>query len=610
LSKKQYFLSLRTRLLLFIFLIAFTPLMIVTFISWRYTEKLAEDITYSHLNSITQNKSKAIARWVVERITDVRIMADSKALYSMDAYEIDKHIESMKVHYLDYKRTLLVDSQGNIIADTSTKKENYRNKDWFQEAMNQGEYISDAFWDKDELMFLIAVAVNKDRRPIGVLCEFIGLQYLNDFATDITLGESGESYLVNKNGLIIAHKDKKRILGNKIIDLELLMQSSEGSKRLKVYQNYLGVEVIGVQTWINQQKIAKFALPQWLFIAEQETSEIFAEINKYKIGIIILFLFLFCVVIFEGFLISWSIVRPIRKLVDATSSIAKGNFNEQLEIDRMDEIGRLTDGFNNMAKRLRDYYDKLENRIISTRGELEKVSDELKRSKEILDRSEKLVSLGQVSAGMAHEIRTPLTSIKLFIQTLEATLPPDDETLDDFAIIKKEIERLEDIINRFLDFARPAKPKFENVNINQILSEAINLIKTRIKNGIVIKAEYKKDLPSIFGDSKQLRQVFLNMLINSIEAMPDGGSITITTNMITLSDSQKRLLKITIADTGYGIETDLIKYIFDPFFTTKDLGTGMGLAIAFTVIEQHGGMIDVESEPSKGTAFMIYLPLI
>jgi two-component system NtrC family sensor kinase len=609
LSKKQYFLSLRTRLILFIFLIAFAPLMTVTFISWRYTEKLAEDILYSHLNSITQNKSKAIVRWIIERIADVRIMADSKALYSMNAQEIDKHIESMKTHYLDYKRTLFVDSQGNTIADTLNKQENYRNKDWFQDAMNQGEYISDAFLDKDELMFLIAVAVNKDRRPIGVLCEFVGLQYLNDFASDITLGESGKSYLVNKNGLIIAHEDKNRILGNKIIDLELLMLPSEESKKLKVYQNYLGVEVMGVQTWINQQKMAKFVLPQWLLIAEQETSEIFAEINKYKIGIIILFLFLFCVVILEGFLISWSIVRPIRKLVDATSSIAKGNFSEQLEIDRMDEIGRLTDAFNNMAKRLRDYYDKLENGIISTRGELEKVSDELKKSKKVLDRSEKLVSLGQISAGMAHEIRTPLTSIKLFIQTLEATLLPDDETLDDFAIIKKEIERMEDIINRFLDFARPAEPKFESVNINQILSEAINLIKTRIKNEIVLKTKYEK-ISSISGDNNQLRQVFLNMLINAIEAMPNGGSITIATNIITLSDSQKRLLKITIADTGYGIKPDLIKYIFDPFFTTKDLGTGMGLAIAFTVIEQHGGMIEVQSKPSQGTTFMIYLPLI
>ena len=181
--------------------------------------------------------------------------------------------------------------------------------------------------------------------------------------------------------------------------------------------------------------------------------------------------------------------------------------------------------------------------------------------------------------------------------------------LGDFAIIKKEIDRMEDIINRFLDFARPAEPKFESVNINQILSEAVNLIKTRIKNEIVIRTKYEK-FSSISGDSNQLRQVFLNMLINSIEAMPDGGNITITTNMIALLDSQKRLLKITIEDTGYGIKADLIKYIFDPFFTTKDLGTGMGLAIAFTVIEQHGGMIEVESELSKGTAFVIYLPLI
>ena len=212
---------------------------------------------------------------------------------------------------------------------------------------------------------------------------------------------------------------------------------------------------------------------------------------------------------------------------------------------------------------------------------------------------------------MAHEIRTPLTSIKLFIQSLETTIPSDDETDKDFALIKKEIERMEDIINRFLDFARPTEPKFEDININNILLEAITLIRTRLKDDkITINTEFDYDLPLIIGDIKQLKQVFLNILLNSIEAMPDGGKITVGTNMINLSRDQKRLLKITIADTGCGIEADKIKYIFDPFFTTKEYGTGMGLAIAFTVIEQHGGMIEVDSKPSKGTTFTIYLPIL
>ena len=309
-------------------------------------------------------------------------------------------------------------------------------------------------------------------------------------------------------------------------------------------------------------------------------------------------------------MISRAIVHPIKKLADATDAIAKGNFDKQLKVNRRDEIGRLTVAFNRMAQQLRSYYANLENRIISTREELDKVSDELKKSREALARSEKLVALGQVSAGMAHEIRTPLTSIKLFVQSLETELPSDDETLEDFSIIKGEIGRMEEIIKRFLDFARPVEPKFENVSINQILSNAISLVKIRIKNEkVVIETEYDENWPSIDGDRKQLEQVFLNMLINSIEAMPDGGKITVATNTISLSNENKKLLKITIADTGCGIKPALRRYIFDPFFTTKDSGTGMGLAIAFTVIEQHGGLIEVESEPGEGATFMVYLPL-
>jgi signal transduction histidine kinase len=169
---------------------------------------------------------------------------------------------------------------------------------------------------------------------------------------------------------------------------------------------------------------------------------------------------------------------------------------------------------------------------------------------------------------------------------------------------------MEEIINRFLDFARPAEPKFESVNINQILSDAISLLKNRIKDeNIVIETEYDENLPPIAGDGKQLGQVFLNMLLNSIEAMPDDGRITVATNIINVSGEGKKLLKITIADTGCGISPALRRYIFDPFFTTKDTGTGMGLAIAFTVIEQHGGLIEVESEPGEGATFMVYFHL-
>jgi two-component system NtrC family sensor kinase len=607
-TKIRIFSSLRSKLLFFVFLVAFVPLIIVTVISLRYTEQITKSILYAHLHVITQTKAKAIARWISERTTDVRVIADSRALKSMDASDIEKFLGSMKTHYLDYKRIVLVDSQGKIIADTSDIQENYLNTEWFRKTMEQKEYISDVFWQGNELMFLIAVAIIKDRQPVGVVCEFIGLQYLVNLATDMSLGKSGGSYLVDKNGVIIAHKDKERILKDKIIDLNLLSQFPESESELKIYQNYRGVDVMGVQAWISQQNVGNFRLPQWLLFAEQETGEVFAKISRYKIGIMALFIILSFIIILGGLLISWSIVNPIKKLADATSIIAKGNFDEPLKVDRIDELGVLIASFNDMAQQLRSFYIALEDRINITREELEKTSNDLKRSREILFRSEKLIALGQVSAGMAHEIRTPLTSIKLFIQALRTTFSSDIEALEDFSIIKGEINRMEEIINRFLDFARPAEPEFEILDINQVLSDAISIMRTRMKDKkITIETKYGDNLPSLNGDEKQLKQVFLNMFLNSIEAMPDGGQITIITNMIIVE--HKKLLKITIEDTGCGIESESIKYIFDPFFTTKELGTGMGLAIAFTVIEQHAGLIEAESEYSKGAKFMIYLPL-
>ena len=227
-------------------------------------------------------------------------------------------------------------------------------------------------------MFLIAVAIAKDE-PVGVLCEFISLQYLNDFASDMTLGKSGESYLVNQYGIIIAHKEKERILKDRVKNFELLTQLSKRVAKLEVYQDYRGVEVIGTQTWIPQQTADGLRPTQWLLIAEQNTDEVFATVNKYEMVIIALFLLLSGIIISGCFWIAKTIVHPIKNLADASAVIAKGNFEKQLKVNRQDEIGRLTVAFNQMAQQLRSYYTNLENRIISTREELEKVSDELKK---------------------------------------------------------------------------------------------------------------------------------------------------------------------------------------------------------------------------------------
>ena len=213
-----------------------------------------------------------------------------------------------------------------------------------------------------------------------------------------------------------------------------------------------------------------------------------------------------------------------------------------------------------------------------------------------------------MAAGVAHEIRNPLASIKVGIHSIQKEigekLDLNDEIREDIEIIKKDIDRIASIIARFLSFARPAEPNYEPINVNSILTQTISLVRTKMKEqGIQLKLSLSEDLPPLMGDREQLKQVFLNIILNAIQAMPNGGKIEISTG---LGDG---IVQVKISDTGCGIPKDLKERIFDPFFTTKDDGTGLGLSIAQGIVERHRGKIEVVSEEGKGSTFIVSLPL-
>lgn len=611
---KIIFQSLKIRFL-FIFIVVILPLFIVAFISLRYAEQTAKTTVYARLQSANQNMSRSVLRWLKERIADAQMIADFIEPSSMTVAQMNRYLVAMKKDYPNYEkplrlsasfreRILLVNLAGEIVADTAGARShpgnrgeqgNYRDAIWFQKAMQEGEYISDVFWEGQKPILLIAVIKRQEHEPVGVLCEFIRLEDLDSLVIDNLPDTSEKSYLVSHSGIIIAHRKNKQLITEKINNFDLLTPEE---KHATTYIDYRGVEVIGARTFIPKLR--------WFLIVEQDADAVLASLNKYKIGFFALFLLLPCVIISVYFLLSSAIVNPIEKLSNAATAIANGNFNQRLKNNRRDEVGRLIDAFNKMAQKLRSHYDGLESKIADTTEKLVKTDGELKRSKEALARSEALIALGELSAGIAHEIRTPLTSIKLFIQSLETELLLDDEQSEGFTIIRGEIDRMEETVRRFLDFARTAEPKLEMVDVNQILSDAVSLVKTRIKGkGIAIET-IDEELPPISGDKKQLTQVFLNLFLNSIEAMPDGGKITVSASL----DEKRKSLMITVTDTGYGMEADELPYIFDPFFTTKETGTGMGLSIVYNAIEQHGGNIEVESQPQKGTKFIISLPVV
>jgi signal transduction histidine kinase len=263
-----------------------------------------------------------------------------------------------------------------------------------------------------------------------------------------------------------------------------------------------------------------------------------------------------------------------------------------------------------MAEKLKKAYKDLEGRVEASNKELESAYEILKQRQEQLVRSEKMAALGQLSAGIAHEIRNPLTSIKIFIQSLEKEIDLDENQEEDFRIIMKEIDRINENITRFLNFARPEEPLFQEIKISSLVKDTINLLAAKLKStGIRPDISLPDDQPRVNGDSKQLSQVFLNLFLNAVEAMPQGGILTIRSAVKVNPDNHKEFLQLVIKDTGHGISEKDQPYLFDPFFTTKAGGTGLGLSIAYSIIQKHNGCIEVESELGKGSSFIVSLPI-
>jgi two-component system NtrC family sensor kinase len=291
---------------------------------------------------------------------------------------------------------------------------------------------------------------------------------------------------------------------------------------------------------------------------------------------------------FISFRLGQSIIRRIRILKQATDAISSGNLAYQLPPGRSSGFDMLDEAFNNMARSLKDRDDRLQKafqRITST---------------------ERLASLGQMAAGVAHEINNPLGGILLYSNLVLEEMDPDHASRKNMEKIIYQTERCKKIVQNLLDFARTPSGDMEPLRVNKVILTSLNLIKDQsIFQGIDVKTDLMDNLPLVMGDLSRLEEVFLNLFINAVDAMEGRGKIKISSRI-----SSTGMVKIYITDTGKGIDKSYLPHIFEPFFTTKEpgQGTGLGLSITYGIIQKHGGFIDVESEPGKGTTFIITLP--
>lgn len=239
-----------------------------------------------------------------------------------------------------------------------------------------------------------------------------------------------------------------------------------------------------------------------------------------------------------------------------------------------------------------------------TTAQLAAVYRELQESFERMKRVERLYAVGQLSAGLAHEIRNPLAGIAGAAGIIERNSSSESKRTECLNIIKKETERLNRLLTSFLDFARPRPPQYHNIELSGTLDSVIDLATHAIdRKPIQLRKEVPPSLPELECDPEQVKQVLLNLLINAIQASPNGSEVVLSARL----DGSK--VVIQVKDHGCGIAPENREKIFDPFFTTKENGTGLGLSVAHQIIEQHGGILTAEANLDRGTTLSVVLPL-
>jgi two-component system NtrC family sensor kinase len=291
-----------------------------------------------------------------------------------------------------------------------------------------------------------------------------------------------------------------------------------------------------------------------------------------------------------SFLLSRRISVSINGLVAVSREVAHGNLDAKVEITSNDELQELAESFNAMAFALKKRDEQLK---------------EFARDK--IMESERLAMIGQLAAGVAHELNNPLQGIVAYSHLLLEKMHCEDPMTGTMQKIVGQADRCRDIIRGLLDFSRQTKPQKMQSNVNHILLECVSLVEKQVLfQNIEIKMDFE-NLPLIFVDPSQMQQVFMNMIINAAEAMDGSGRLTLATWF----DPVEKSVEVAFTDTGYGIREEDMQRLFDPFFTTKEVGhgTGLGLAISYGIVREHKGTISVESEIGKGTTFIVSLPV-
>ncbi len=605
---RKWLFPLRTKVMLIFLALTLAPLMIIGYFSFQFSEELIVSMLIRQLENVAKDKSTLLTGWLAERRADMTMVADTALVKSMEPGRIETYLDLIRKTYGVYKELAVVSTDGQVVA---VSRENPHAsvsgniESW--DARND-IYVSDIvyFPEENQSSFSIAAPIKApDGQLLGTVWGRVSTEKIILFILNVSLGATGECYLVDRDGRFLAHREPHRILTENISQSDSFRKIFAKTDLNSAYLDYRGIEVLGASL--------KVSGTDWYIVVEQDEAEAFAAAEKLKN--VIYFTLLLCIV--SAFLltslISYHIVSPIRKLSRYAGRIADSRFDATIEkIKRNDEIGMLFNALTDMAARLQKRQDHLEQKVGQREAELMESDRMLQKTRQMAERLEKFAAMGRMGAAVAHEIRTPLTSIKLFLESARTEIDLSPEYEEDFNIAMNQIGRIEATINRFLDFAKPQELVSTRIDLKKFISDLLIMVRPQVnRQECILHVSLADDLPAIIGDRRLLAEALINLFVNALDAMTARGSLSVTAVRDRFDTNSRSVdcVRIDISDTGQGIPKDQMEKIFEPFFTTKATGTGLGLPLVLTTIRNHGGIIRVKSDLNRGSVFSIFLPL-
>lgn len=639
--------QIRSKVILIFLLLSLLPFVIIGTIAYKNGESIIRKTLGLAFQQTAHESIDRVDRLLYEVYRNVHTWADLELMQEVVTGDLDGKISSFlmgvssehtyfdSINILDFQRKIVASSIPSLIDRIISNSYSYEN------AVNGKKYIEDVHLDEMSkkwvvtFSFPITAKFGKDK-IIGVLCASWRADELNAVTQIYEKEKRGIDYdhirLIRKDGLLISapEVEKKDIFSRDLAKTELgrilLAKQKTGGYVVTLDQH----NIKSLFGYSYSKGYSDFSGLGWIALVEQDARKVFAPVQKFRIIVSAVGFIVFLLVIISSFILTQKITEPILKISQLSMRVAQGDFEGRISRFSNDEIGILGESFNKMTLNLETSIGNLNKEIAERKkveSELKEAYANFKNAQDQLIQSEKFNAAGRLASGVAHEVKNPLGIIKQGAEYLEGKLLPSEKAAPGvLRMIQDNIKRADTIIRALLDFSKVSKLEKRPEDINSILESSLVLIQhSPMLENIKIIRELGKDLPVVSVDKGKMEQVFINILLNAVQAMPGGGDLFLRTYRARLGELKndmkvsgedyskqgEEVLMIEIEDTGAGITGEDLKKVFDPFFTTKEpgQGTGLGLSVSKNILAMHKGLIEIQSSEGKGAKVIITLKI-